>query len=103
MEIASGDFNGDGWLDLYLACGGFEIDHFEPDILLVNRGGNSFAERLPLSVFELPGKSIGVAASDFNQDGLPDLYVARSGILPGDRRAGQILQAVKGTEGVKIR
>lgn len=103
MEIASGDFNGDGWLDLYLACGGFEIDHFEPDILLVNRGGNSFAERLPLSAFKLPGKSIGLAASDFNQDGLPDLYIARSGILPGDRRAGQILQAVKGTEGGKIR
>jgi enediyne biosynthesis protein E4 len=70
-SAAWGDYDGDSWLDLYVADGGAD-----PDTLYHNEGDGTFTEATHL----LPGAGLfatyGVTFSDFDGDGDPDLYVA---------------------------
>jgi hypothetical protein len=76
-SAAWGDYDGDSWLDLYIADGGGDADTFYH-----NDGDGTFTEVSSL----LPGAgafaTYGVTFSDFDNDGDPDLYVAN------DKHAG---------------
>ena len=78
------DFNGDGWLDLFV---GHEIvrekvkwpaDARNFRLYLNNRDG-SFTDVGPESGIELAGMVKGSAADDYDNDGRPDLYVSVMG------------------------
>jgi hypothetical protein len=75
LGAVSGDFDGDGWLDLYLAN-----DEF-PNNLLLNGGGKGFRDEALLAgaAMSSEGKAeagMGVAAGDFDNDGDEDLFIS---------------------------
>ncbi|NKB71126.1 MAG: hypothetical protein GKR89_28990 [Candidatus Latescibacteria bacterium] len=77
------DYDGDGWLDLYLANG--DDKQLQPDQLLTNNGDGTFADvtaakGLPTE----PSYHTAAAWGDYDNDGAPDLYVA-DGAAQGDR------------------
>lgn len=74
-----GDFNGDGFVDLYI--GGYEDwdkDITYPNMILMNEGGKGFR----LAWTESKYRSRGVTACDFNQDGALDVYVSNYRLMP---------------------
>ena len=74
LGIATGDYNGDGWLDLYVA------NDATPNQLWVNQKDGTFADEGPLAGVALnaagnPEGSMGLASGDFDRDGDEDLFV----------------------------
>jgi len=74
LGVASGDYNGDGWLDLYVANDG------TPNQLWINRRDGTFADEGLLSGAAVnaagnPEGSMGIASGDFDLDGDEDLFV----------------------------
>jgi hypothetical protein len=67
-EIASGDFNSDGKLDLFITTGGF----MNTNAIMLGNGDSTFQPQQAVSLGAYTG-SQGVAAADFNADGLLDL------------------------------
>jgi tetratricopeptide (TPR) repeat protein len=76
------DYDGDGWLDIYLVQGGaFPPDprRLDGDRLFRNRGGGSFEDvtaRAGLAALRR-GYGHGVAVGDYDNDGRPDLFLTR--------------------------
>jgi hypothetical protein len=73
LGVLTGDFNGDGLTDIYVAC------DQTPSLLYINRGDGTFAEEAVLRgvAFDESGKAMsgmGVTAADFDGDGLPDIF-----------------------------
>ncbi len=78
------DYDGDGWLDLYLAQGGLLPGCSVSPKILVNRlyrnmGDGSFENRTEEAGVGDGGYGQGVAVGDIDGDGDPDLYVANYG------------------------
>ncbi len=79
------DANGDGYLDLYVASGGYH--QFEPndpllqDRLYLNDGKGNFT-KAPNALPELNTSTGCIAVSDINLDGHPDIF-AGSRVVPG--------------------
>ncbi len=74
LGVAAGDYDGDGWLDLYVANDG------TPNQLWINRHDGTFADEGPISGAALnadghPEGSMGIASGDFDLDGDEDLFV----------------------------
>ena len=74
LGVATGDFNGDGWLDLYVA------NDAMPNQLWINQKNGTFVDEGPLSGAALnaagnPEGSMGVASGDYDRDGDEDLFV----------------------------
>ena len=70
MGCAIDDLNGDGFSDIF-------ITGIDSNYLFKNNGDGSFSEITPLSIKSSPGWSTGAIFGDFNNDGLPDLYIAK--------------------------
>ncbi len=81
--VASLDFNGDAWPDLYFSQGGDlppQTDSFEHcDALFRNLGGDRFENVSALAGLGDHLFGQGVTVGDYNDDGFPDLYVANLG------------------------
>ena len=85
-EIMSGggaffDFDGDGWLDIFLVQSGpVELDDNEGlSAFYRNRGDGTFDDVTERTGVRVTGYGMGCAVGDFDGDGDPDLYVTRVG------------------------
>ncbi len=71
------DFDGDGYLDLYVANG--VTGTGAPNALLHNQQNGAFLDVATAAAVADSGKTIGTAAGDFDGDGLTDLYAVNIG------------------------
>jgi hypothetical protein len=69
MGVAAGDFNNDGWTDLYLS-------RFGADVLLKNNGNGTFTDVFVTARLTDPGWTVAVSFLDFDRDGWLDLFVS---------------------------
>ncbi|MFO0528923.1 MAG: CRTAC1 family protein [Planctomycetota bacterium] len=79
LGASVGDFNRDGWVDLYV--GGFEDWENQltfPDLLYLNEGGKSFR----LAWHDSRHRARGVTSCDFDQDSDLDVYVSNYRLQP---------------------
>jgi len=75
LGVSAADWNGDGWIDLYVANDG------DPNQLWINREGRGFEDEALLAGVALnqagqPEAGMGVAAGDVDSDGDEDLFIA---------------------------
>jgi hypothetical protein len=68
MGVASGDFDNDGWLDLY-------VTNFGSNRLLRNRGDGTFEDVTDRAGVDDARWSVGATFFDYDRDGRLDLYV----------------------------
>jgi hypothetical protein len=81
--VAVGDFNRDGWPDLFVVRGGTGYDR-----LFINQGNGTFVDRAAAWGVAAAHGGCGVAVGDLDGDRWPDLYVASYG--SGNNNAGQL-------------
>jgi hypothetical protein len=77
------DINDDGYQDIYVSN-----DFHEQDYLYMNNGDGSFREVLEEAMGHSSRASMGNDIADFNNDGLPDIFVLD--MLPGSERERQL-------------
>jgi len=69
MGVATGDYDGDGWTDLYLT-------NYGPNQLFRNRGNGTFEDVTTKAGANDPRWSTSASFLDYDQDGKLDLFVA---------------------------
>jgi hypothetical protein len=72
------DYNGDGWLDLFVGNEA-TVEERAPCELFRNNRDGTFTECAADAGVAVVGFVKGVASADFNRDGRPDLYLSRLG------------------------
>jgi hypothetical protein len=70
------DYNGDGWLDLFIANES-KGDDRNPCELFRNNADGTFTECAAENGVDFVGFFKGVVSADYNNDGRPDLYLSR--------------------------
>jgi enediyne biosynthesis protein E4 len=68
LGVVAGDFNGDGWPDIYVAN-----DFISNDELWLNNHNGTFTNCIGKSMRHQSYSSMGADAADINNDGLPDI------------------------------
>ncbi len=68
LSGAVGDFNNDGWEDIYVSN-----DYLEPDLLYINQRDGTFKNEAKTRVNHISFNSMGSDYADLNNDGFPDL------------------------------
>ncbi|MFM7041004.1 MAG: CRTAC1 family protein [Planctomycetaceae bacterium] len=81
--IATFDYDGDGWIDLFLGNGadlpGAESAESPRDVLARNLGGFRFEHVAAAAGVDDDGFTVGMTAADYDNDGFQDLYLSRFG------------------------
>ena len=77
LGVGIADFNGDGWMDIYVSN-----DFTEDDYLYINQGDGTFEESLKDYIENTSRYSMGNDLADINNDGLPDIFT--TDMLPED-------------------
>jgi len=70
LSASIGDFNNDGWLDVYVAN-----DFFHPDYLYINNKNGTFTDQAQTRFKHISNNSMGSDFADINNDLQPDLIV----------------------------
>jgi tetratricopeptide (TPR) repeat protein len=78
-----GDYNRDGWPDLYV------VNDFGRKNLYRNNGDGTFTDVAPQAGVEDVGAGMGVCWFDYDNDGIEDLYVADMWTAAGERISTQ--------------
>jgi hypothetical protein len=68
LGVSVGDFNGDGYPDIYV-----DNDYIRNDLLWLNNGNGTFTNCIATAVRHQSYSSMGIDAADINNDGLPDI------------------------------
>ncbi len=87
-----GDFDNDGFLDMYLGTGEPDIATLVPNRMFKNVGGERFADISSSSRTGHLQKGHAVACGDWDRDGDVDLFVETGGALNGDRYHNVLFQ-----------
>ncbi len=77
LGVSVEDFDGDGWLDIYVSN-----DFTENDYLYLNQQDGTFREALAEMISSTSRYSMGNDAADLNGDGLPEIFT--TDMLPED-------------------
>ena len=95
LSASIGDFNNDGWPDIYVAN-----DFWEPDFLYINNQDGTFTDAA-LSYFKhISTNSMGSDFADINNDLLPDLLVLD--MMAADRKRGKENMATMSTDNFNL-
>lgn len=87
-----GDFDNDGYLDIYLATGGPDLATLVPNRMFKNIAGKRFAEITASSGTGNLQKGHSVACGDWNRNGTLDIFVQMGGVTYGDEYYNILLQ-----------
>lgn len=91
LGVAVSDINNDGWPDLYVSN-----DYREHDYLLINNHDGTFTDQVHSALGHISEFSMGNAISDFNNDGLVDIFTLD--MLPEDNQRQKLLQGPENYE-----
>ncbi|MGV6829138.1 MAG: VCBS repeat-containing protein [Flavobacteriales bacterium] len=89
-SIGVGDFNQDGYPDLYVCT-----DYKEPDLYFINNKNKTFSNQALTSFNHITFNSMGNDIADINNDGLLDIYV--TDMTPSDHIRSKIFMATMDT------
>jgi VCBS repeat protein/ASPIC/UnbV protein len=87
-----GDFDNDGFLDMYLGAGEPSLATLVPNRMFKNVGGQRFSEITASSGTGHLRKGHGVACGDWDRDGDIDLFVETGGAVNGDKYHNVLFQ-----------
>ncbi len=87
-----GDFDNDGYLDMYLGTGEPNLATLIPNRMFKNVGGDRFSEITTSSGTGHLQKGHGVACGDWDRDGDVDLFVETGGAVNGDKYHNVLFQ-----------
>jgi ASPIC and UnbV/FG-GAP-like repeat len=87
-----GDFDNDGWLDMYLGTGEPNLATLVPNRMFKNVGGERFAEITGTSGTGHLQKGHSVACGDWDRDGDVDIFVQTGGAVNGDKYHNVLFQ-----------
>jgi hypothetical protein len=87
-----GDFDNDGFLDMYLGTGEPSIATLIPNRMFKNVAGERFSEITASSGTGHLQKGHGVACADWDRDGDVDLFVETGGAIDGDKYHNVLFQ-----------
>lgn len=87
-----GDFDNDGFLDMYLATGDPNYGTLIPNRMFKNVDGQRFSDITGSSRTGHLQKGHGVACGDWDRDGNIDLFVEMGGAVPGDEYHNALFQ-----------
>jgi len=85
MGFNFGDFNNDGYLDVYAGTGAFEFNSLVPNRAFLNMQGKRFAEVTSMSGLGHLQKGHGISFGDLDKDGDQDIYTTLGGAVEGDK------------------
>ncbi|MFK7905792.1 MAG: VCBS repeat-containing protein [Chitinophagales bacterium] len=94
LSATAGDFNNDGWQDIYVSN-----DFAAPDYLYMNNQDGTFSDKISQSTAHTAYYGMGTDVADFNNDGLLDIF--QVDMTPEDNFRSKANMASMNPEGFK--